>query len=678
MLKTIKNNKSWLVFLSLIFLGCFLFGEISLAVDSAGDVMSISDVGVNTEYKGLTQAYKNVKEDVIAVGSKAAGYGSGILLKGVNFILFAIYMLVMIFFSISMWFLDLVISPKLFENVFFSPVGRAGINTAWSFVRDFFNLFFILIVVLIGLSTILGVSKFKDKTMLMRVALAAMLINFSKPLTLFVIDLSQVFMRFFAESIARMEFSAQLSKLINFENIASPNSLGFESNFAYFVIIITVIVMLLVMTVMIFSLAISLVVRLVAFWVLIILSPLAMFGFAMEGTKFGSMKDEWVKDLLSWCFYGPIMLFFLWLAIILASALSGAIVADQTLFDSAINVQKLDANNPISAFFMRMAGILIPYITAVYLLFYGYDKAKKTSSGMATKILDAGSKKISDWGATARKAAYQTTLPGTREAIGGAAKDRVERYEGKGQWATRSLTKKGREDLQAERNAKWKKSVGGDEGAAKRSYYQGKAQEKLKEWKNSPPDDEKLKRMFDSKNKNEAERVAATLYKSQNNQLGIDDDGNNQYAKAMENLKGHQGLQDSIKRETGRENMGAVVNYETQNKLKEAQEAGGVLHGVLPTDPVYKAEEERISKKIHEKKLGKKSLKNIFKNQQQSFYLDKNGDLRPGVLEFLHDKAKTKPDQISRKKFADELGDNEVIEAIRNAGTEGKYVLGDV
>jgi len=640
--KKIKINKKWLIFLGLIVLGCFGLGEISSA-----DTL-----------------------DALAVGS---GFVGSLILKGANAVLYGILKLVFIFLAGAMWLLDVMISPEMFDSVFFSQTAKDGINTGWSFVRDFFNLFFILVIVLIGLSTILGVSKFKDKAMLFRVIFAALLINFSMPITLFVIDASQIFMQFFADSIMQMQFGAKIQELINLGSIVGGTGINLKDNFTFFVIIVTVIVMTVIMTIMLFYLAISLIIRMIALWVLIILSPVAMFGYAMEGTKLSGMRDEWTKSLISWCFYGPVLLFFIWLSIILVDAMSKASEAGMGSFSSNSSNQVSAGTGGLSGFIVALCGIIIPYITAVYLLFYGYDKAKSISDGAATKILEAGSKKISDLGAKSRQiGAWGVRRATNSEAIKEGVKHKMEKSSTFGRF-----TKKGQADTQAKRNAEAKKRYGGDKGVAEREYYRGKAQETLKKWKEQPPEDGEVDKMFNSENR--AERMAAISYKSQNNKLGIDADGKNLYAEAMEKLgkDGDTGMQQQITREAGKENMGAVVDYETQKKLKVEQAVGGALHGLSVTDHAYNVREEEISNEIHEEKLGKKSLKDVFKNQQQSFYLDENGNLRPGVLKFLHDKALTKPDQVSRKKFADELGDNTVIEAIRASGNDGKYILGE-
>jgi len=640
-LSQIKKNKKWLSFLGLVVFGCFLVSNNSLAQQDA-------------------------TLDALKTG---AGWVTGALLAGVNVILYAILKFVFVLFSGSMWLLNTMINPEMFATVFFSDTAKIGINSAWSFVRDFFNMFFILIIVLVGLSTILGVSKFKDKTVLLRVVFAAMLINFSKPLTLFVIDVSQIFMRFFAEAISNFDLPVKMNELINLETIFAGADFTLNDEFTFFVVIVTVIIMVLILTVMFFYLAISLIVRMIAFWVLIILSPLAMFGFAMEGTKFGSMKDAWFKKLMSWSFYGPILLFFIWLAIILLDAMTSAISKAGKM------AMPVTETTGLGGFIQQLLGITIPFITVVYLMFYGYEQAMATSEGMATSILGAGKVKLKSLGA---KATHQMTFPKTREAVTGGIAHRMDNG-----LSPSRFTKQGRADRQALRNAKAKRLLGGDGGAAENKYEREKAYEIQKKLKEDNTSEDDLRGMIGGdhtkKSKNDQRKaMAASMLMSENNQIKTAADYENAMASLGETGKPgeHKNLKNKLRRETGRENMGAIIEFERNSEIRKQKQAGGSLHGFSAGSTTYDTEIKKIDRKLYEEKLGKKGTGDIFKNQQRSFYLKEDGvTLKSGVLEFLREKAAQHPDQIQRKKFAEKIGDKAVIDALK-LETDGKYILG--
>lgn len=651
-LEKIKINKKWLVFFGLLFFFCVFFGGNVLAYDAS--------INYNLD-------------DNFEVGSTVGSF----LLEGANFILYGILKLSLILLSGSMWLLDVMISPKIYNEVFLSSVAIAGINTAWSFVRDFFNLFFILIILLIGISTILGVSKFKDKSILVQTVFAAILINFSKPLTLIVIDTSQIFMRFFADALTKIEFATQIQKTVNFQKVLSGSGLG--DNFTYFVIIVSVIIMTLIMAVMLFYLAMSLVVRMVAFWVLIILSPMAVFGYALEGTGgLGSLKSDWLSKLISWAFYGPILLFFLWLAVILVTTINSAVSAGISGF-SSLSSSQLSVEGGLSDYVVKLFGIIIPYITAIYLLFYGYEQSQKMAPAMAKKILDKGEARINGWRDKAKGAAYQLTLPGTREAAKAGLVSAVERKgdeKGAMAWVAKRLTKSGRADVQAKKTAQFKNAFG-DKGDALRDYNRSKAQETLKKWKDGKaPSEEELNELFSKGD------IAATLFKSQENKIKSVED----YTKAMETLEGDNSLKERVERETKKENLGAVVDYKINEDIKKAKETGGSLHGLNENSSEYKNKIDEIKTQKNQEEINKKGLKDIFKNQNKGFYIEKNKQgkevIKDSVLEALYQKALNYPDKLDRRKMAIEIKDTEVINLLRSESGEmgemGKYILGDI
>jgi len=76
-------------------------------------------------------------------------------------------------------------------------VRNSFVMDAWGIVRDFTNLFFILIVVAIGIATALRIKSYEVKKTLPRLILVAILINFSPVICGVVIDASNIFMNFF-------------------------------------------------------------------------------------------------------------------------------------------------------------------------------------------------------------------------------------------------------------------------------------------------------------------------------------------------------------------------------------------------------------------------------------------------------------------------------------------------
>jgi len=269
-------------------------------------------------------------------------------------------------------FLNFMVSPKVIDAVFFTPEARAGITAGWTFVRDFINLFYIIALVFIAISIILGIDRYSDKKIIFTIILSALLVNFSMPITLFVIDVSNMAMIFFAENISRggADYTALLANQINLGDFMKTYG-NADGGIAFLVVALAEIVFTFVLAIMLFFLAVALVIRMIAFWILIILSPLAFFGFALPNFK--GMTDDWFKKLTHYAFFGPVMLFFLWLALTVIRAINESMAKlDKSALQTEISSLESVATVSLS--------VVIPYVAAIYMLFYGYDKSKKMAS----------------------------------------------------------------------------------------------------------------------------------------------------------------------------------------------------------------------------------------------------------------------------------------------------------
>ncbi|MBT6754380.1 hypothetical protein HN784_02205, partial [bacterium] len=268
--------------------------------------------------------------------------------------------------GLGMALVDLTLSNKLYDQVFFAPNTVTALNTGWGLVRDFVNMFFILILIFVAIATILRVNKFSDKKFIVYVVTAALFVNFSKPITMFVIDISNLAMSFFMENI-REGNASYSSALLNAQGMgeAFKSDTTKANTMGMFVSWAVEIVFKFIMGIMLLALGLSLVIRLVALWVLIILSPLAFFAIALPGTAVGGIKTSWLNKLTYWCFYGPIMLFFFWLALVLVSAVSTTVAFG----DAELQMAGINKNH----FIVGALKVFIPYAACIYMLFYGFD-----------------------------------------------------------------------------------------------------------------------------------------------------------------------------------------------------------------------------------------------------------------------------------------------------------------
>lgn len=95
--------------------------------------------------------------------------------------------------EIAQIFLTWAANPNLVGGVASNTFVQAG----WTVVRDFANLFFILIVVAIGIATALRVKQYEVRKTLPRLIIVAILINFSPVICGAVIDAANIITNFF-------------------------------------------------------------------------------------------------------------------------------------------------------------------------------------------------------------------------------------------------------------------------------------------------------------------------------------------------------------------------------------------------------------------------------------------------------------------------------------------------
>lgn len=183
----------------------------------------------------------------------------------------------------------------------------------WRVVRDVANMFFIVILLVIALATILQQEKYNYKKWLPRLVLMAILINFSKTICGLLIDVAQVVMLTFVGSFSKIG-AGSLTQMLGIQewqkmkDFTGPEVSGWGVLAAYFLALLYALIAL----VTVLSMVVMLVMRLVMIWVYVVLSPLAYLLASFPGGENYSKKwwTEFTKNLV----IGPILAFFVWLS----------------------------------------------------------------------------------------------------------------------------------------------------------------------------------------------------------------------------------------------------------------------------------------------------------------------------------------------------------------------------
>lgn len=201
-------------------------------------------------------------------------------------------------------------------------LSSTAVTTGWVVIRDLVNMFFVLILIVIAIGTILQQQKYHYSQTLPKFLIMAVLVNFSKTICGIAIDASQVVMMTFMGAIsgaAGGNFAALIGLQKFFQVAISPVSWGGTKATLG---LVTVLIFLSIALIVVAIMAVMLTIRIVALWFLIILSPAAFFLMALPSDRGYSSKwmDQFINNLL----LGPVLAFFLWLSLsVVARAAEG-------------------------------------------------------------------------------------------------------------------------------------------------------------------------------------------------------------------------------------------------------------------------------------------------------------------------------------------------------------------
>jgi hypothetical protein len=219
-----------------------------------------------------------------------------------------------IFLGIALTFFAWIIDAETITSI----LKADAILKTWGLVRDICNIGFILILLFSAFATVFQYSKYNYKNILMWLVIMALLINFSYPITLFVIDLSNSFMY----TILKVQFSTitdgnaanilmegngTFTALQNYIKAANSHS---DTTELFFMVIF-----IFILAFTIFALGLILLIRVIALAIIIITSPFGFIG------KVISSDGGWWNKLFTYAMAGPIIAIVLLISMRLMNAI---------------------------------------------------------------------------------------------------------------------------------------------------------------------------------------------------------------------------------------------------------------------------------------------------------------------------------------------------------------------
>jgi len=290
-------------------------------------------------------------------------------------------------------------SPN-FINLPYTKEGVVGLG--WGIVKDFTNMFFIVILVFIGLATALRIREYEAKKTLPLLILIALLINFTPVICGAIIDASNIIMNFFLDKLSSTNLLEQQLKIQGDMIRGELNALTLIDPFKQLSLILKSCVLIafnFIATFIFFAFSLLFAMRYIAIWVLVILSPLAFFSYILPATR--KLWTTWWNQFIQWATIGITGAFFLYLGL-----QSLTILSDTKIYSTP---------PPPGLNFLEPAGLnfineMLPYGVAIAFLILSFFMGLSTGAMGGSQIIGLAKTSGAAAGKWAGGRSYNATL----------------------------------------------------------------------------------------------------------------------------------------------------------------------------------------------------------------------------------------------------------------------------
>ncbi len=319
--------------------------------------------------------------------------------------------------SVAITLFEWAINPKYISG---DPglFNRKSIYDLWKFIRDFFNLFFILVLLYIAFTVVFQIQK-DFKKALLSLVLAALFINFSFPVTRFLIDATNVPMYFFANQMAAGDGKGSaLGTVLSASRIKGILIPGAEEGGKVKLGLIDIdrliaaIVFIFIFAITLLVLAVMFVIRLIALLILLVFSSVGFVASIIPGME--QYSKMWWENFWKYAIFGPAAM----LMVLVAVRFFSEIGDEQSAVLQGLQQTATGVTLPTEInFIASMAMFSIPII----ILWMAMGLAQKFSIAGASSVVGFG-QKAAKW--IAKKATYDNAIS---RGVGLGLKERAEK-----------------------------------------------------------------------------------------------------------------------------------------------------------------------------------------------------------------------------------------------------------
>ncbi len=305
--------------------------------------------------------------------------------------------------------IDFTQSVEFYNN----PMVVAG----WGVVRDIANWFFILMLIVIAIGTILGQEQYNVKRRIFPLVIVAIFMNFSLFFVALYINVTQLFASFFINKLTSPY--QDIGKAIAFSGLGFGQKEGYNPTITdagvalanqFFVIIFQFFAAFVLLLI-----AILLIVRVAQLWFHMIMAPLALISTLIPRTQ--SFFGQWLHGLINWGLFGVFASFFIWLSTYLIAYLDPASNPNAP----GLGVQLVGSVDVLPG--LNIANMFLRFVTVSMFLMAGMHVAK-SMSGRAGAMASDGIMRAAGMAAAPGLAAGALAARGGRRIAAREVQDR--------------------------------------------------------------------------------------------------------------------------------------------------------------------------------------------------------------------------------------------------------------
>ncbi len=218
-------------------------------------------------------AFKFFRTDEEGVMATIRDGAAKSMLFAFNAVLYGVLLLLSKLLLATAGLLEYGLDPDNFKALLES----SNVYASWAAVRDILNLFFMLVLLFSAFATIFQVEKYHLKKVIIMLVVMALLVNFSYPISLFVIDFSNSIMALFVDSAfpGDASKSAAVVNMTGFGDSLTDSLGAISGSFEFTASVLLAIILTFIIFITILAFAVNLIIRIFALVILVIFAPAA-------------------------------------------------------------------------------------------------------------------------------------------------------------------------------------------------------------------------------------------------------------------------------------------------------------------------------------------------------------------------------------------------------------------